>query len=70
VEETANDKVAVAEEYEDNDGLDDKEDDGQDVDNISLSVLIYNDDHHLYLQSCSPFQNLNERGFWVNIMTS
>jgi len=41
VKDTADEKVVVAEEYEDNDGLDDEEDDGPDVDNISLSVLIY-----------------------------
>lgn len=43
VKDTAADKVVVAEE--------DEEDDGLDVDNISLSVLIYDDEDCLYLQS-------------------
>ena len=41
----------VAEEYEDDDGLDDEDVDGPDDDNIGLSVLLYNDNDHHYLQS-------------------
>jgi len=61
-------KVVVAEEYEDDDGLDDEDVDGPDDDNIGLSVLLYNDNDHHYLQSLPELEwegILGERYDWL-----